>query len=108
MEDVIHIIRQKDEVRHIVLNEAVAFIPREMRDIVRVAGDEVIDPDHAVPFRQKAVGEMRAEETCGSGDNGYWTIGLTCKHTARTMHEARPETRAFYAPINALMYSAGS
>ena len=58
MEHVVHIIRQKNEVRDIVLDESVALVAREVRDIIRVSGDEVVDTDHAMPFRQQAIGKV--------------------------------------------------
>ncbi len=44
-------------------------LAHEVRDVVGVAGDEVVDADHGVAVGQEPVGEMRAEETRGAGDD---------------------------------------
>jgi hypothetical protein len=51
-----------------VLQELEAIVPDEMRDVVRVARDEVVEPNDIVPFGEKAIAEMRAEEARGAGD----------------------------------------
>ena len=51
-----------------MLDELVALIAREVRDVVGVAGDEVVEPDDLVTVREKAIGEMRAEEAGAAGD----------------------------------------
>jgi hypothetical protein len=41
----------------------------KMGDVIRGAGDGVVDSDDAEAFGEKAVGEMGAEESCGSRYN---------------------------------------
>jgi hypothetical protein len=63
-----HIIRQEDEIRDVVLDEFVVIIPRQMLDIGRASGDEIVDSDDAKPLGKKPVSEMGAEETGSAGD----------------------------------------
>ena len=58
MKDEVHVVGQEDVVRDIVLDEAVVLIPREVLDIRRAAGDEVVDANDPMALGDQAVGEM--------------------------------------------------
>ena len=36
---------------------------------VEVAGDQIVDRDHAMPFREQPIGQMRAEKSGAAGDD---------------------------------------
>ncbi len=63
MENVIHLVRDEHILRHVVLDEPVILVAGEMLDVGEIAGDEIVDGDHAMAFRQEPVGEVRAEKT---------------------------------------------
>jgi hypothetical protein len=44
----------------VVPEELERRIPREVRDVVGVAGDEVVEPDDAMPFGNEAIDEVRS------------------------------------------------
>jgi len=69
--------RNEDEVRDIVFNEPEILVPSEMADVRRVTGDQIVNGDDTMTFRQKPVYEMRAEKTRTSGDdrNGLGILG---------------------------------
>ena len=80
VEDEVHVVGEKDEIRDVVLDEAEAFVAREMREVGDVARDEIVYTDDAVALGEKAVGEMRAEESGGTGDDGNGTAGRASEH----------------------------
>jgi len=45
------------------LNETVVLIACQMLDVGGAAGDEVVDRDNAMPFREKSVRQVRSEES---------------------------------------------
>ena len=57
-----------DEVGDVVLDEPEALVARQVRDVVGVAGDEVVHADDRVALREEAVAKMRAEEPRPAGD----------------------------------------
>jgi hypothetical protein len=56
-------------IRDIVLNEFEAGISCEMSNVCRAPGDQVVDANYRMPLRDKAVTEVRTEESCSAGDN---------------------------------------
>ena len=55
-------------VEDVVPQELEALVPRQVRDVLRVPGDEVVQPHHVVPVAQEAVGQVRPQEARGTGD----------------------------------------
>jgi hypothetical protein len=51
-----------------VPHELETLVPRQVRDVVGIARDEVVQPHYRVPVAQEPVGEVRAEEAGGSRD----------------------------------------
>jgi hypothetical protein len=41
-----------------VLDEAVVLVAEEVLDVGGIAGDEIVHPDHPMPFREEAIGEV--------------------------------------------------
>src|ERR1700730_14264432 len=41
-----------------------------MRNVLDIPGDEIVDRDDAMAFREQAIGQVRAEKTGAAGDNG--------------------------------------
>ena len=70
MKNIVHLSFKKDVVSNVVLEELELLVAEQMRDVRRVAGDEIIETDNAMPFGQQSVAEMGAEETGAAGDNG--------------------------------------
>jgi hypothetical protein len=48
--------------------EGKAFVSLQVGDVFGVAGDEVIQPNHFMSFRQETVAEVRAEKSSGASD----------------------------------------
>jgi hypothetical protein len=69
MEDVIDRAGDEDELAHVAPDKVKIRVTREMGEVIRGAGDDVVDSDDAKAFGEKAVGEMGAEESGGSGYN---------------------------------------
>ena len=61
--------RQEDVVRNVVLDEPVILVARRDARCCRSAGDEIIDRDDAMPFREQPIGQMRSEKTRAAGDD---------------------------------------
>jgi hypothetical protein len=51
-----------------VLDEGVIRIPGEVRDVLALAGDEIVDADHLIPIREQQIGQIRPEKPSGAGD----------------------------------------
>ena len=61
----------------VVLDEVEVRPVAQVRDVVEVAGQEVVHDHHTVPLRQQQVGEMGAEEAGAPGDDGYGLFAHT-------------------------------
>jgi len=70
MPDVIHRAFEKKKFRDVLLDKFEVRVAAEMRDVVHAAGDKIVNADDPVTARDQQVGEMRAEETGGTGDDG--------------------------------------
>ncbi len=62
MEDVVDPAGIKEIFRDVLLDEAEVLVAGKMRDVVGVAGDEIVERDDIVPLREEAVAQMRAEK----------------------------------------------
>src|SRR5205814_3918412 len=62
MKNVIDLVRDKQILCYVLLDEAVILVTREVLDVREVPGDQVVDCDHPMTFGQKTVGQMRAEK----------------------------------------------
>ena len=54
--------------RDVVAHELEARMRAQVRDVLGVPGDEVVEPHHLVPVGEEAVAQVRAEESGGAGD----------------------------------------
>ena len=70
MKDVIHFVRQENVVGDVLLDEPVILVARRVLDVREVPGDEIVDRDDAMPFREQAVRQMRAKKTGAAGNDG--------------------------------------
>jgi hypothetical protein len=68
MEDVVDRTIDHDEAADIMLQEAEALSSRQRRDVVGGPADEVVETDDLSPELQQAGAQVRAEETCPTGD----------------------------------------
>src|SRR5258707_15334846 len=70
MKDVVDLfVGQKNEIGNVVLDEMEILVAGEMADVGRVAGDEIVDRNDAMTFRQQAIRQVRSQETRATGDN---------------------------------------
>ncbi len=53
-----------------------ARVTDEVRNVVGMAGQEVVHPDHRVALRQETVAQVRPEEACGAGHEDAHQIFL--------------------------------
>jgi hypothetical protein len=67
---------------HVLLDEPVVFVPGEVLDIGEMPGDEVVDRDHAMTFREQPVGQVRAEKPGAAGHDGNGLLAGTHGHGA--------------------------
>ena len=51
----------------------IVFVAGQMTDVRHIAGNQIIDRDDAVSFRQQAIGQVRPEKT---GTTGHHRNGL--------------------------------
>src|SRR4051812_884963 len=63
------VFRQENEIRNVVLDELEIRIAGEMTDVCGVAGDQVVDRDDAMTFREQAIRQMRSQKTRAAGDD---------------------------------------
>src|SRR4051812_27625149 len=62
MKYVIDFLLDQDVARDVVLDEPEILVPSQVRNVRRVTGDEVIDPDDPVPLRQEPIRQMRPKK----------------------------------------------
>jgi ABC-type sugar transport system substrate-binding protein len=53
-----------------MLDEVEIRITGQVLDIPHIAGHQIVETDHSIPFGEEAVSQVRTEETCGSGHDG--------------------------------------
>ena len=68
MEDTVQRLSHPDVLGDVLLDEAEVGRSMEVGDVVRAAGDEVVDPDYFVAVREEAIDQMRAQEASCAGD----------------------------------------
>ena len=68
VQDTVDVIVDVERLRHVVLDQAESVEGREKLRVVTRSGDEVVDADHLVAIGQEALGEVRAKEAGGAGD----------------------------------------
>jgi hypothetical protein len=56
--DVIDVFVQEDEFGDVLLNEAEVLVAAEVRNVIDVAGDKIIEADDFVPLSEQVIGEM--------------------------------------------------
>ena len=60
-------IRQKNEIRDVVLNEMVVWTAGQMPDVGLIASDQIIDGNDAVAFCEQTIAQMRPEKSRATG-----------------------------------------
>jgi hypothetical protein len=45
------------------------FVAGEVGDICWIAGNQIVDRDHTMTFREQSIGQMRTEEASATGDD---------------------------------------
>jgi hypothetical protein len=66
----------QDRLNYIVLDEGVAFVSGEVGDVGFLPVMKLSTPNHVVALGQEQVGEVRAEETGGAGDENTHKGGV--------------------------------
>ena len=61
--------RQENVARNVMLDEGETLVARKVRDVLGIAGDQVIDRNDPVSFRQQAIGQMRPEKPSATSDD---------------------------------------
>ena len=61
-----------------------------MRDIVLAAGEEIVDAQDLVALLQKAVDQMRSEETCAAGDHHASARIIVAGQVSSPSHAKQP------------------
>jgi hypothetical protein len=64
-----------------MFDEPEILVPGEMSNIRRVARDQIIDGNDAMPFRQKPIHQIRAEKTRTASHDGN-RMGIIGDHDA--------------------------
>lgn len=64
----VKVTRDVRELRNVVLHEAEPLIPDQVRDVVGMAGDEVVEANDMVAVSDESIGEVRAQESGDAGD----------------------------------------
>ena len=92
VEMALHVHRRRD----IVPDEPEAGVAGQMREVVRMTGDEVVDADDLMFVVEKAVAEMRAEKTGGAGhqNSHKGPVKLFGIARSRQSRKQRPRTCA--------------
>jgi hypothetical protein len=62
--------QQENEVGNVVLDEFKFFVAGQMSNVRIAPGNEIVDRDDAMTFRQKPVGQMRPQKAGPTGDDG--------------------------------------
>src|SRR4051794_16513537 len=84
MEHVINpVFRQENEIRDVVLDKPVVLVPGEVRDVLEVTGNQVVDRDNPMTLSQQPISQMGSEKTCATGDYRYGLVGLRLCHARR-------------------------
>ena len=63
VQDVVHASRQEHVLRHVLLDEPEALVPRQVRDVVHRPRQQVVDARDAVSLRQEPVAQVTSQET---------------------------------------------
>jgi hypothetical protein len=69
MPDVVNRTLEEYELGNVLMYEAEIVIARQMRKVIHVAGDEIVQGDDLVTSLQKQIHQMRPEESGPAGDH---------------------------------------
>ena len=53
-----------------MLHEPVILVAGEVLDVRQIAGDEIVDRNHLMPFRKQAIRQVRTKKTGATGNDG--------------------------------------
>src|SRR5438067_2504560 len=90
VKNVIHVFIDEDVLRDILLDETVILVAREVLDVLRISGDEIVDSDDAESLREKPIGQMRTEKSRAAGDD-CCSFGSHCGECCKASRAAWPE-----------------
>ena len=68
---------QENEIGHVVSDEAIIFVARQMSDVGNIPSDQIVDRDNTMPLRQQAISQMGSQKagTTGHNRNGLGRSG---------------------------------
>src|SRR2546423_1736840 len=70
MENVVEsFFRQENVARNVMLDEGEILVAGEVRDVLGIAGNKIINRNYPVSFRQQPVDQMRPQKTSASTSN---------------------------------------
>lgn len=97
MQDIVQFARYVDKLGDIVVVVLEVFLLKQVFDVVEAAGEQVVHADDLVAFGEKAVAEVRADETGGAGDEDSFfchdaVCGLLKKAGAKIGDLMEPES----------------
>jgi hypothetical protein len=72
MEDSIDLSFDVYEICDVVLDEPELRITKEVCDVIRASGDEIVKAYYFVPLGDEPVAEVRSDETGTAGDENAW------------------------------------
>jgi len=85
MKDVVYRPFQLQRMRNVVADEHEAVVRAQVLDIGTAAGNEVVNADNLMPFREKALAKVRTDEAGTSRDN--------CPHTGDSIGDGTPKSQ---------------
>ena len=68
MQDRVHFAGYVDVIGNVVFIKREFFVSHQVRDVLAIARDEIVQPDDCVFLGNQSVAQVGAEKTCGSGD----------------------------------------
>ena len=61
--------------RDVVLDKLELLVARQMRNVVGMSGDEVVEANHCVPFPEESIAEVGSEKPTRAGDQDSHAAG---------------------------------
>ena len=53
-----------------MFDELEILVPGQVPDVRCIAGDQIVDGNHSMTFRQQSIAQMRSQKTSGAGHDG--------------------------------------
>ncbi len=106
--DVIEAAGDVERSRDVAFDEAEVRVLLEMRQIAARAGDQIVQADDAVAFRQQAVAQMRTDETGGPRNQMFHLLDLNVCGNAHATFEKVPGFSPFEIIVFLVLLAASA